>query len=172
MSIANDCYRRTDKDCNRLPTAKQPNTLNPVITTDAFSNEFHDYNQTYVRRNSNNEIVSSIDDFDRRDVNNQPVTTADEWQRTDKDCSVVTTLNPNQAVRSVYAPRDYIATDLNNKPKSTTCKYTLRIIPPGTPPSLDISDYEFTYESGILIAREEGYDMLLEPEVYTVTLSN
>lgn len=166
MSIANDCYRRTDKDCVRLVTAKQPNTLNPDTTTDSFGNEFHNYNQTYVRRDSNNKIVSNIDVFDRRDVNNKPVTSTDVWQRTDKDCKKVTLTNPNEA-RSVYTPRDYVATDLNNKPKSTTCPIPLTLIV-GPTPVLDISDWEFTYENGVFIAREEGYDALVEPERNTV----
>ncbi len=34
-----------------------------------------------------------------------------------------------------------------------------------------INDYEFTYEDGKFVAREEGLDDLVEPEDYTVIYS-
>ncbi len=169
MSIANDCYRRTDKDCNRLPTAKQPNVLNPIISSDAFGNQFYNYNQQYIRTDSKRSPVSPQPTPNGEDYNRSRkpfLFDAGAWERNDKDCNTVTTINPNEAVFAVYAPRDYIATDLNNSPKSTTCPIplTLSVTPTSV---LDISDWEFTYENGVFIAREEGYNHLVEPELNT-----
>ncbi len=53
MSIANDCYRKTDEECQRYPTAErpdveQPNTLNDIYS-DVFGNEFYNVNKDYNR---------------------------------------------------------------------------------------------------------------------------
>jgi hypothetical protein len=170
MSNSNTCYRKTDKDCNRLPTAEQPITLNPIVSSDVFGNEFYNFNQEYIRTDSQRNPVSPQPKPNGEDYNRprKPfVFDAGEWERKDKDCSTVTTVNPNGATFSVYAPRDYIATDLDNKPKSTVCPIPLTV---SVTPTyvLDISDWEFTYENGVFIAREEGYNELVEPELNTV----
>ena len=96
------------------------------------------------------------------------------WIRTDIDCKKVDTDNPNYQ-RSVYIPKDYQRRTYGDYdsngiwvtlPKDTTClplttvAINLRTI--------NVSDWEFTYENGKLIAREEGYTDLLEPESNTV----
>jgi len=101
---------------------------------------------------------------------------AGSWVRTDIDCKKVEADNPNY-VRSIYEPRDYQRRTFGEyengvwvtKPKDTTCQ-------PVTITSIDfttinVSDWEFTYENGVLIAREEGYTDYLEPEDNTVIYS-
>ncbi len=92
------------------------------------------------------------------------------WKRHDKDCKPVDTDNPNQA-RSVYEQRDHIRTDYGRmeggvwvtKPvvfDNCVRQDNLRIVVAST----YVGDWEFTYENGRLIAREEGYTDYLEPE--------
>ncbi len=100
------------------------------------------------------------------------------WVRTDVDCKKVDTNNPNY-IRSVYLPKDYQRRtygeyDSNGKwitlPKDTTCLPVTVTVDLNT---INVSDWEFTYENGVLIAREEGYTDYLEPEnntvIYTVS---
>lgn len=99
------------------------------------------------------------------------------WIRHDKDCKPVDTENPNEA-RSVYKQRDHIRTDYGRledgkwvtKPTvfiDCVRQDNLRIVLAPT----YVGDYEFTYENGVLIAREEGYTDYLEPENNTVIYS-
>ena len=99
------------------------------------------------------------------------------WIRHDKDCKPVDTDNPNQA-RSVYKQRDHIRTDYgryeNGKwvTKPTEFDNCIRVdnLTIVLAPTY-VGDYEFTYENGVLIAREEGYTDYLEPENNTVIYS-
>lgn len=206
MSIANDCYRKTDENCERYPTAErpdveQPNTLND-IHSDVFGNEFYNYSKTYVRRDINCQVVTTTppanpkdrvpgtlyvqklngQDYVRNGIDNQPCTSTDptdgqcnifqfdagDWERKDYENKTPT---ENQVEnRNMYIPRDYIPRYIDNTPKPLVCKFPITFTP-GVEPDVDISDYEFTYEDGRFIAREEGLDDLIEPEDYTVLYS-
>ena len=101
----------------------------------------------------------------------------DHWIRTDIDCKKVEEPNPNDP-RSIYSVRDHIRTDYGRmeggkwvtKPTvfiDCVRQDNLRIVLAPT----YVGDYEFTYENGVLIAREEGYTDYLEPENNTVIYS-
>ena len=92
------------------------------------------------------------------------------WVRHDIDNLPVTTDNPN-AGRSVYKQRDHIRMDYGRyeggvwvtKPVVfVNCirQDNLRIVVATT----HVDDWEFSFENGRLIAREEGYSDYLEPE--------
>ena len=65
--------------------------------------------------------------------------------------------------------RTYGEYDSNGKwvtlPKDTTCLPLTVTVDLTT---INVSDWEFTYENGVLMAREEGYTDYLEPENNTV----
>ena len=105
---------------------------------------------------------------------------AASWVRTDIDCKKVDIDrdNPNyeEYIRSIYLPRDYQRRtygeyDSNGKwitlPKETTCQ-PLNPVTTVVLSTVNVSDWEFTYENGVLIAREEGYTDYIEPENNTV----
>jgi hypothetical protein len=169
MSNSNTCYRKTDKDCNLVPTGQQPISLNPNVSSDVFSNEFHNLNQQYKRRDSDCLLVTQplLNGRDYVRQGTPFLFDAAAWERKDKDCNTVTQINPN-SLFSVYAPRDYQARDKDNNPRSTICPIPLTVTSPVGTVTIDISDYEFILEGGELVAREEGYSYLLEPEVLTV----
>ena len=90
------------------------------------------------------------------------------------DCKKVDTPNPKYE-RSVYKPRDHIRTDYGRyengkwvtKPTvfiDCVRQDNLRV----TLSPTYVGDWEFTYENGVLMAREEGYTDYLEPENNTV----
>ena len=206
MSPSNDCYRKTDEECQRYPTAErpdveQPNTLNDIFS-DVFGNQFYNYSKTYVRRNIDCQIVTATapanpkdrvpgtlyvqqlngTDYVRNGIDNQPCTStnpddglcnifqfdAGDWERKTYD-----NLDPteSQAVnRNMYIPRDYIPRYVDNTQKSGVCKFPL-VFTPGEEPDVHINDYEFTYEDGKFVAREDGLDDLVEPEDYTTIYS-
>ena len=206
MSISNDCYRKTDEECQRYPTperpeVKQPNTLNDIFK-DAFGNEFYNYSKTYVRCSINCIEVTATapsdpkdrvpgvlyvqklngQDYVRNDIDNQPCTStnpndglcdifqfdAGAWERKTYD-----NLDPTESQslnRNMYIPRDYIPRYVDNTQKSGVCKFPL-VFSSGTEPEVFVNDYEFTYENGKYVAREEGLTDLVEPEDYTVIYS-
>ncbi len=101
------------------------------------------------------------------------------WIRTDIDCNPVTSDNPNDP-RSIYGVRDHIRSDYGRyegskwvtKPTifiDCVREDNLRVVLS----PMSVGDWEFTYENGMLIAREEGYTDYLEPEnntvIYTVS---
>jgi len=103
----------------------------------------------------------------------------DYWIRTDVDCKPVDGVeNPNY--RSIYEPRDYQRMTYGyfdgdkwaTLPKETTCQPLTTVVTVNLE-SINVSDWEFTYENGVLLAREEGYTDYLEPEnntvIYTVS---
>ena len=206
MSIANDCYRKTDEECQRYPTAErpdveQPNTLNDIYS-DVFGNEFYNYSKTYVRCSIDcNEVTTTPPtdpksrvpgvlyvqklngtDYVRNGIDNQPCTSTDptdglcnifqfdagDWERKDYENNDPT--ESQQLNRNMYIPRDYIPRYVDNTQKSGVCKFPL-VFTPGEEPDVYINDYEFTYEDGKFVAREEGLDDLVEPEDYTVIYS-
>lgn len=206
MSIANDCYRKTDEECQRYPTAErpdveQPNTLNDIFS-DVFGNEFYNYSKTYVRRNIDCQIVTATPpsnpkdrvpgtlyvqqlngtDYVRNGIDNQPCTSTDptdglcnifqfdagDWERKDYDNNNPT--ESQQVNRNMYIPRDYIPRYVDNTQKSGVCKFPLVFVA-GVQPDVFINDYEFTYEDGKFVAREDGLDDLVEPEDYTTIYS-
>ena len=206
MSIANDCYRKTDEECQRYPTAErpdveQPNTLNDIFS-DVFGNEFYNYSKTYVRCGIDcNEVTTTPPadpksrvpgvlyvqklngtDYVRNDIDNLPCTStnpndglcdlfqfdAGAWER--KTYDNLDPLESQRENRNMYIPRDYIPRYVDNTQKSGVCKFPL-VFTPGEEPDVYINDYEFTYEDGKFVAREEGLDDLVEPEDYTVIYS-
>ena len=167
MAIANNCYRRTDKDCNRLATDKQPNDLNPDKSEDIFGNEWIDYNQTYVR--------SKLDSSGPKA--SQPKLNGEDYVRKTIDCNTKSPafkfdagafeemLSNNTAGTLQMA----VLTDVNNQPKSLVCPFALRIAPV-TIPDLPLNMSAFQFQSGVFVAREVGYTFLLSPEVNTRTI--
>ena len=157
-----------------------------VEKTDVFGNTYYDLTAKYTRVNANNDTVlpGDIDEYNATDAicidctgpEGVPLedphncmifdieTAPFVWRRRDIYNEIVTEVQPS-GVRGVYVQRDHIRTDINNQPITIDCKPKVTTV---TLEPISISDWEFAYDNGMLIARVSGNNDLIEPEENTV----
>jgi len=177
----NGCYVRVYVSGETVPV-----TDLGILETDVFGNTYYNLNKKFDRINANNDTVppESIDSYNATDfictdcTGPEGIPLEDPhkcmifdietapfiWKRRDINNELVTEVNPNEA-RGLYVQRDHIRTDINNKPIVIDCKPKVTTV---TLSSISISDWEFVYDNGMLIARESSNNALIEPEENTV----
>lgn len=174
----NKKYNRVDKDGNPKTTGVYKRC---TYTPELVGGEL----KGVECANPTGDSISSFESPDSCSLWTEP-TSRLLWKRRDKDCKEATDINPGYALPGVYTSyvaRDYVRRtygeyDSNGKwvteIKTATCRPLTTIVEPVDPvvpePSepIVISDFEFAYPDGVLIARVEGPNALIEPEANTV----
>ena len=189
-----DCKRYPTTE---RPDVQQPNTLNDVysdIFGNEFYNYSKTYVRRDINcelvtntppSNPKDRVPGTLyvqqlngTDYVRNDIDNQPCTStnpddglcnifqfdAGAWERKLSDN---TDPHEQQVInRNIYIPLDYIRRDIWNDPiVITTCPDGITFNVPDD--DVNISDYEFITEGGLLIQSEQQINLFFEPEVNT-----
>ena len=169
----NECYTRVYVNGDTVRVTE----LSDGAVSDTYGNKWYDLNSKYIKssygKTVNGEWVTDTvtpEDY----IRHTEVCYYDDTPRCEVNDSIDSyERSPYYEGDTVAPHRDYQRRDYGSlvngvwetQPVIIDCKPKItRVVITGT----NVGDWEFTYENGVLIAREEGRNDLLEPENNTV----
>lgn len=166
----NENFKVTDKDCNVLGGVTLVGVQSQTVghekaygyTLDTYGNTWFNIVKNYSRRYTDNtENTKSKYRFQKRRADNSLVTGPGY-----SPYNPVELYNRTDTNNADKLSRDFIKTNYLNKPVKIDGPDLDRIA------EVSYTDYEFVFDNGVLMAREEGYDDQLEPEDLTPLFLN